>query len=63
MPPKRKVNEPHVKLYMADCAACGRHYEGNFPMWVRIGDFPCICGALVPGPRNQGGQYDYRFED
>jgi hypothetical protein len=25
-------------------------YEGNFPMWVRIGEFPCICGARVPAP-------------
>ena len=63
MPPKKKVNEPHVKLYQADCHTCGRHYEGNFPMWVRIGDFPCICGATVPAPLTQGGYYDYRFED
>ncbi len=63
MPPKRKINEPHVKLYEADCSACGRHYEGNFPMWVRIGDFPCICGATVAAPAGQGGRNDYRFED
>jgi len=63
MPPKKKVNEPHVKLYEADCAVCGRHFEGNFPMWVRIGDFPCICGARVPAPLGQGGSYDYRFQD
>jgi hypothetical protein len=63
MPPKKKVNEPHVKLYQADCPTCGRHYEGNFPMWVRIGDFDCICGAKVPAPHTQGGMYDYRFED
>jgi len=25
-------------------------YEGNFPMWVRIGAFPCICGARVAAP-------------
>ncbi len=63
MPPKKKVNEPHVKLYQADCPACRRHYEGNFPMWVLIGDFPCICGAVVSAPLAQGGYNDYRFED
>ena len=63
MPPKRKVNEPHVKLYESDCPVCGRHYEGNFPMYVRIGDFPCICGATVPAPLTQGGRWDYRYED
>ncbi len=46
----RKQNPPHVKLFRASCAACDRHYEGNFPMWVQIGDFPCICGAIVPEP-------------
>ena len=63
MPPKQKINEPHVKLYQSDCPVCRRHYEGNFPMWVRIGDFPCICGALVPAPNGQGGANDYRFDD
>jgi hypothetical protein len=63
MPPKKKINEPHVKLYEADCPVCERHYEGNFPMWVRIGDFPCICGATVPAPKTQGGAWDYRYED
>ena len=63
MPPKPKVNEPHVKLYQSDCRACGRHYEGNFPMWVRIADFPCICGATVPAPTGQGGWNDYRYDD
>ncbi len=63
MPPKKKSNEPHVKLYQSDCSACGRHYEGNFPMWVRLGDFPCICGAIVRAPAAQGGYNDYRFED
>lgn len=47
---KPKQNPPHVKLFTATCPACGRHYEGNFPMWVRIGAFPCICGAIVPPP-------------
>ena len=28
-------------------------------MWVRIGDFPCICGATVPAPATQGGYGDY----
>jgi hypothetical protein len=46
----RKQNPPHVKLFRAGCATCGRVYEGNFPMWVRIGDFPCICGARVLAP-------------
>jgi hypothetical protein len=48
--PPRKQNPPHVKLFRTSCATCGRVYEGNFPMWVRIGDFPCICGARVPAP-------------
>ena len=63
MPPKKKINEAHVKLYESDCPACGRHYEGNFPMWCRIGNFPCICGATVPAPGGQGSQSDYRFAD
>ena len=63
MPPKKKINEPHVKLYQTDCTVCGRHFEGNFPMYVRIGDFPCICGAMVPAPLNPGGSWDYRYED
>ena len=46
----RKQNPPHVKLFRAPCEACGRVYEGNFPIWVRIGPFPCICGAHVPAP-------------
>ena len=46
----RKQNPPHVKLFRTSCAVCGRAYEGNFPMWVRIGAFPCICGAPVPAP-------------
>jgi len=46
----RKQNPPHVKLFRAACPTCGRIYEGNFPMWVRIGAFPCICGARVPEP-------------
>jgi hypothetical protein len=32
-------------------------------MWVRIGDFPCICGAIVPAPAGQGGWNDYRYDD
>ena len=32
-------------------------------MYVRIGDFPCICGATVPAPVGQGGRWDYRYED
>jgi hypothetical protein len=39
-----------VKLFRTSCAACGRVYEGNFPMWVQIGPFPCICGERVPAP-------------
>ena len=39
-----------MKLFRASCAACDRVYEGNFPMWVHIGSFPCICGARVPEP-------------
>lgn len=49
-PRPRKQNPPHVKLFRTSCATCGRLYEGNFPMWVRIGAFPCICGARVPAP-------------
>ena len=54
----RKQNPPHVKLFRTSCAACGRVYEGNFPMWVRIGPFPCICGARVPAPLvlEEGGE-------
>ncbi|MEX2159107.1 MAG: hypothetical protein WEB04_06850 [Dehalococcoidia bacterium] len=39
-----------MKLFRTSCEACGRLYEGNFPMWVRIGAFPCICGARVAQP-------------
>lgn len=46
----RKQNPPHVKLFRTSCGACGRVYEGNFPMWVSIGAFPCICGERVPPP-------------
>ena len=46
----RKQNPPHVKLFRSSCAACSRVYEGNFPMWVQIGPFPCICGARAPAP-------------
>lgn len=49
-PRRRKQNPPHVKLFRTSCGACGRVYEGNFPMWVEIGPFPCICGARVPAP-------------
>jgi len=46
----RKQNPPHVKLFRAGCSACDRLYEGNFPMWVQIGDFSCICRKTVPAP-------------
>lgn len=46
----RKQNPPHVKLFRTSCDVCNRVYEGNFPMWVRIDDFSCICGAPVPAP-------------
>ena len=46
----KKQNPPHVKLFRASCSACDRVYEGNFPMWVQIGAFPCICGQQVPAP-------------
>lgn len=46
----KKPNPPHVKLFRTTCARCGRTYEGNFPVWVSIGAFPCICGATVPAP-------------
>jgi len=39
-----------VKLFRTTCARCSRTYEGNFPVWVSIGAFPCICGATVPAP-------------
>ena len=50
-----------MKLFRASCGACGRVYEGNFPMWVRIGSFPCICGARVPAPLvldDDGGRWE-----
>jgi hypothetical protein len=50
---KRKALPPHVRNYRTACPQCGRIYEGNFPMWVQIGPFPCICGATVPAPPNQ----------
>lgn len=49
-PRARKQNPPHVKLFRSSCSSCGRVYEGNFPMWVQIGPFPCICGEGVPAP-------------
>jgi hypothetical protein len=49
-PKPRKQNPPHVKLFHTTCPSCDRHYEGNFPMWVQIGNFPCICGKIVPAP-------------
>ena len=51
-PKEKKPLPPHVRNYRATCPTCGRTYEGNFPMWVRIGSFPCICGATVPAPRD-----------
>jgi len=55
---KPKVLPPHVRNYRTTCPLCGRTYEGNFPMWVQIGPFPCICGATVPAPRNQAFPFD-----
>ena len=49
-PKPRKQNPPHVKLFRAACGSCDRVYEGNFPMWVQIGVFPCICGEQVQAP-------------
>ena len=49
-PKPRKQNPPHVKLFRTTCTFCDRNYEGNFPMWVQIGSFPCICGRTVPAP-------------
>jgi hypothetical protein len=46
----REPNPPHVKRFLSVCPACGRRYEGNFPIWVQIGPFPCICGATAPAP-------------
>ena len=39
-----------MKLFRSNCESCGRVYEGNFPMWVRIDTFPCICGVPVLAP-------------
>jgi two-component system NtrC family sensor kinase len=51
--------EPEGKVYISKlCPQCGRTYEGNFPMWVQIGPFPCICGATVPAPRNPTPSWD-----
>jgi hypothetical protein len=55
---KPKILPPHVRNYRTTCPQCGRTYEGNFPMWVQIGPFPCICGATVPAPRNQAFPFD-----
>ncbi len=62
--PKPKQNPPHVKLFTADCPDCRRHYEGNFPMWVHIGDFPCICGTTVPAPtvHMDGRGFDFDWQ-
>ncbi len=50
-PPRpRKQNPPHVKLFRTSCGTCDRVYEGNFPMWVQIDSFSCICGLPVPAP-------------
>ncbi len=58
-PKKRKEPlPPHVRHYRTTCPACGRTYYGNFPMWVQIGPFPCICGATVPAPKNQPSAWD-----
>lgn len=58
---RAKPNPPHVKLFRTSCRECGRTYEGNFPMWVRIGPFPCICGAIVPAPLVLAGPLDDRY--
>ena len=51
--PKEKQPLPaHVRNYRSTCPTCGRTYEGNFPMWVQIGPFPCICGATSPAPND-----------
>ena len=56
---RKKPLPPHVRPYRTTCAACGRTYYGNFPMWVQIGSFPCICGARVPAPLvlDDGGEH------
>ncbi len=59
----RKQNPPHVKLFHTRCPDCGRVYEGNFPMWVQIGPFPCICGARVPAPLVLDGGEELIEED
>ena len=55
---KPRVLPPHVRNYKTTCPECRRTFEGNFPMWVQIGSFPCICGATVPAPRNQVSRWE-----
>lgn len=52
-----------MKLYRTSCGSCDRVYEGNFPMWVQIGPFPCICGRRVPAPLvldNDGQPFEWQ---
>jgi hypothetical protein len=44
--------------FEARCPGCLRWYWGNYPLWVRIPPFACICGETVPTPRAQPGYYE-----
>jgi hypothetical protein len=58
-PPKSKKPVPANTFYFeARCPACQRWYWGNYPLWVRIAPFPCICGEMVPTPRAQPGYFE-----
>lgn len=55
---RKKPPPPNSFHFQATCPACGRVYEGNYPRWIRVPPFRCLCGATVPVPDDQPGYYE-----
>ena len=53
-----KPRPPNSFPFEAACLECGRVYWGNYPLWIRVPPFRCLCGATVPTPADQPGYFE-----
>lgn len=57
-PPTRKPPPLNTFPFHATCPRCSATYRGNYPRWIRVPPFRCLCGATVPTPADQPGYFE-----